>query len=173
MSQSVFSNPIPPLNPEDTIPQIPYSRRRIRTGLTVTLVGFLLFLIGVRPGIFGLDRSPVIGFVQIAVFLVGLALMCIGGYLSIMALWKKQQPSIAADLGLRLVSTGYVIAVFAGMADIFGIGSHPLPGLPFFGYWQAIGVEVGQAFIAIGFLMLIPYQRKKANGQPADFTAKA
>ena len=68
MSEPVPSNPIPPLSSEDTIPQRPYSRRRIRTGLTVTLVGFVIFLIGIRPGIFGLDRSPVIGFVQIAVF---------------------------------------------------------------------------------------------------------
>lgn len=160
MSESVPSNPIPPLNPENTIPERPYSRRRIRTGLIVTLIGFVIFLIGVRPAIFGLDRSPVIGFVQIAVFLVGLALICIGGYLSMMALWKKQQPSIAADLGLRLVATGYVIAVFAGMADIFGLGSHPLPGLPYFGHWQAFGVESGQAIIAIGFLLLIPFRKK-------------
>jgi uncharacterized membrane protein YidH (DUF202 family) len=163
MNESNPSVPIPSITSEDTIPQRPYSRRRIRTGLTLTLAGFLIFLIGARPSIFGLDRSPVIGFVQIAVFLVGLALMCIGGYLSMMALWKKQQPSIAADLGLRLVCTGYVIAVFAGMADIFGMGSHPLPGLPFFGQWQARGVEVGQAFIAIGFLLLIPYKKTTKN----------
>lgn len=161
MSGSVSDIPIPPTQSEDTLPQRPYSRRRIRTGLTVTLVGLLIFLVGARPSIFGLDRSPVIGFVQIAVFLIGLALICIGGYLSMMALWKKQQPSIAADIGLRLVCTGYVIAVFAGMADIFGVGSHPLPGLPFFGQWQARGVEVGQAIIAIGFLMLIPFKRSK------------
>lgn len=160
MNEPVQNVPIPPITAEDTIPQRPYSRRRIRVGLTVTLVGFVIFLIGARPSIFGLDRSPVIGFVQIAVFLIGLALICIGGYLSMMALWKKQQPSIAADLGLRLVCTGYVIAVFAGMADIFGMGSHPLPGLPFFGHWQARGVEIGQAIIAIGFLLLIPFKKK-------------
>lgn len=160
MNEPVQNVPIPPISTEDTIPQRPYSRRRIRVGLAVTLAGFVIFLIGARPSIFGLDRSPVIGFVQIAVFLVGLALICIGGYLSMMALWKKQQPSIAADLGLRLVCTGYVIAVFAGMADIFGMGSHPLPGLPFFGQWQARGVEIGQIIIAIGFLLLIPFKKK-------------
>ncbi|GAP15412.1 hypothetical protein LARV_03198 [Longilinea arvoryzae] len=167
MSETVPNIPIPPILSEDTIPQRPYSRRRIRTGLMITLVGLLIFLVGARPSIFGLDRSPVIGFVQIAVFLIGLALICIGGYLSMMALWKKQQPSIAADLGLRLVCTGYVVAVFAGMADIFGLGSHPLPGLPFFGQWQARGVEVGQAIIAIGFLMLIPF-KKPDDTRPAS-----
>lgn len=134
-----------------------YSIRRIRSGLILTLVGLVVFLLGARPGLFGLDRSPVIGFVQIAVFLVGLAIICIGGYTSLMALWKNRQPSIAADIGQRLVATGYVIAVFTGMADVFGVGSHQLPGVPYFGPWQARGVELGQAVIAIGFLLLIPY----------------
>ena len=133
------------------------SRFRIRTGLIITLFGFVVFLIGARPGILGLDRSPVIGFVQIAVFLVGLAIICIGGYISMMALWQDSSPSIAADIGLRLVTTGYVVAVFTGMADVFGFGSHPLPTVPYFGEWQARGVMLGEAIIAVGFFMLIPY----------------
>lgn len=51
----------------------------------------------------------------------------------------------------------------AGMADVFGLGSHPLPGVPYFGAWQARGVEFGQAIIAIGLLMLIPYHKFKRN----------
>jgi len=133
---------------------------RIRFGLIATIVGFLIFLLGARPSIFGLDRSPVIGFVQIAMFLIGLAGMCIGGYISMMALWNGNQPSIAADIGMRLVATGYVIAVFAGMADIFGMGSHPLPDVPYFGAWQARGVEIGELIIAIGFLMMVPFKKK-------------
>ncbi|MBE0698966.1 MAG: hypothetical protein IH586_18770, partial [Anaerolineaceae bacterium] len=130
----------------------------------LTLAGFLVFLFGARPGMFGLDRSPIIGFVQIAVFLVGLAIICIGGYISMTSLWRERPTSIAADIGLRLVATGYVIAVFAGMADIFGFGSHPLPKLPFFGEWQARGVEVGQVFIAIGFILLLPFSHSEKRG---------
>jgi hypothetical protein len=80
-----------------------------------------------------MDRSPVTGFVQIAVFLVGLALMCLGGYLGLNALWNGAQKTIAADIGLRLVSTGYVVAVASGMADIFGFGTQTLPNIPYFG----------------------------------------
>lgn len=136
-----------------------YSIRRIRNGLLITLIGLLIFLVGARPSLFGADRSPVIGFVQIAVFLIGLAVICLGGFTSLMSLWKNKQPSIAADIGTRLVATGYVVAVFAGMADVFGVGSHQLPGIPYFGPWQAGGVEIGQAIIGIGFLLLIPYGR--------------
>jgi len=145
-------------------PTVPatYSRRRVRTGLLLTLGGALVFMIGARPDIFGIDRSPVVGFVQIAVFLTGLGMICIGGYLSLMALWKDQPRTIAADIGLRLVATGFLVSVFSGMADVFGFGSHPLPGVPFFGEWQARGVEIGQAIIAVGFLLMIPYTQSKA-----------
>ena len=134
------------------------NRFRIRLGLILTILGFLIFLMGVDPGIFGLDRSPVTGFVQIATFLVGLALMCMGGYTGLNALWNGTEKSIAADIGLRLVATGYVVAVACGMADIFGVGSQPLPQIPYFGPWQAIGVMVGEAIIALGFILLIPYR---------------
>ena len=154
-----FPTPVelPPASDDPGTRPLTYSRRRIRFGLTTTLLGFMIFLLGARPGIFGLDRSPVIGFVQIATFLVGLAVICIGGYTSLMALWKNRSPSIAADIGLRMVTTGYVVTVFAGMADVFGFGSHPLPGVPYFGAWQVTGVMIGQAVIALGFLLCIPY----------------
>ncbi len=137
------------------------SQLRIRAGLFITLLGLFVFIVGAKPGWLGLDRSKVVGFVQIAVFLVGLALICFGGYVTLLALWRGKQRSIAADIGLRLVSTGYVITVFAGMADVFGLGSQPLPAIPYFGPWQASGVFIGQVFIAIGFLLLIPYRVKK------------
>jgi hypothetical protein len=47
------------------------------------------------------------------------------------------------------------------MADVFGIGSHPLPGVPFFGVWQARGMEIGIGFIAIGFVMMFPFYLKR------------
>jgi hypothetical protein len=134
----------------------PFPRQKLRLGLSSTLLGFVILLLGARPGLFSLDRSPVIGFVQIAVLLIGLAIICIGGYLSLAALWYQRPFSIPADIGLRLVTTGFVISVFSGMADIFGFGSHPLPGIPYFGPLQAAGVMIGEIVIAIGFSLLIP-----------------
>jgi hypothetical protein len=130
---------------------------RVRFSFITTLFGLFIFVIGAKPNWFGWDRSPVVGFIQIAVFLIGLALICIGGYVGLLALWGREQRSILADIGLRLVGTGYVIAVFTGMADVFGLGSQPLPNVPYFGPWQAGGVLIGQIFIAIGFLLTIPY----------------
>ena len=143
-----------------TRPRNGVSRLRIRVGLLATFFGLIIYLVGAAPELFGANRSPVTGFLQISVFLVGLAIMCIGGFISLNALWNGHEKSIVADIGLRLVATGYVVAVATGMADMFGIGNHPFPKIPYFGAWQALGVLIGEAVIVIGFLMLIPYTIK-------------
>lgn len=130
----------------------------VRVGLNLTLIGFLVFTLGAKPEWFGMDRSPVVGFVQIVIFVVGLGVLSLGGYIGLIALWGNEERSIAADIGLRLVATGYVLAVFTGMADLFGMGTQPLPNVPFFGPLQALGMELGEAVIAIGFLITIPYK---------------
>ncbi len=142
---------------EADLPSIP--RNPVQAGLITTLIGLLIFTMGAKPEWFGLDRSPVVGFVQIAVFLIGLAVICMGGYVGLIALWGDDERSIAADIGLRLVATGYVMAVFTGMADVFGMGTQPLPGVPFFGPLQALGMEIGQGMILLGFILTIPLTR--------------
>ena len=145
--------------------------RCIQFGLIIAVGGFLVLMVGAKPELFLLDRSPVLGFIQVSVMLVGLALMCIGGYISLMGLWKGERPSIAAEIGKRIISTGYIIAVFAGLADIFGLGSHPYPEfIPYFGDWQARGVQIAEGFIAIGILMMLPYSRNPLfrSRQPQD-----
>jgi hypothetical protein len=147
-----------------TIPvNVRISYAKLRIGLVFALIGFVIFLLGARPSLFGMDRSPVIGFVQIAVFLVGLAVICLGGYLSLNTFWPRHERSIGADIGMRLVSTGYVVAVFAGMADIFGFGSHLQARLAYFGPWQARGVQIGEMIIAAGFFLMLPLFQKREN----------
>jgi hypothetical protein len=146
--------------PDSTL-QDPPSRTRVRFGLVVTALGFFVFVVGSKPAWFGWDNSPTVGFIQVAVLLVGLGIICLGGYVSLLALWKgQQQRTIAADIGLRLVATGYVVSVFAGMADVFGMGTQTLPDVPFFGPLQARGIVIGQAIVAIGFLLMIPFRMK-------------
>jgi len=134
-----------------------YSKGKVRVGLITTLTGFLIFLIGLHPAWFGFASRPGVGFIKISVFLIGLGLICLGGYLSLAALWKRGTFSIAADVGMRLIATGYLISVFSGMADVFGFGSQLSPMVPSFGRWQASGVEIGELVIAVGLLLLIPY----------------
>jgi hypothetical protein len=138
-------------------PAFRVSYLRVRFSLICVGIGLLIFVIGAKPNWFGWSTIPEVGFLQVAVFLLGLGLICIGGFIGISALWGREQRSILADFGSRLIGTGYVITVFAGMADIFGMGAQTLPDTPYFGPLQASGVFIGQIVIAVGFLMFIPY----------------
>lgn len=152
---------LPASTPVQTTPRSDDSLTpRLRVSLSLTWIGLFIFAIGAKPNLFGLDRSPVIGFVQIVIFLFGLSLICLGGYLGLHALWWNHERTITSDIGSRLVATGYVFCTFAGLADIFGMGSHPFPQVPYFGAWQATGVLIGQGIIALGFLMMIPFHLK-------------
>ncbi len=140
-------------------------RDRVYFGLIVAALGFIVFIVGAKPEWFGQDRSPVVGFVQITVFLIGLAFICLGGYIGLAALWAGQEKSIAADIGLRLIGTGYVIAVFTGMADIFGMTIADTPKVPYFGPWQAAGVQIGMGLIALGMILIVPPKQTEDSEQ--------
>jgi len=150
-----------------TEPAFRVSYLRIRFSLLSVFTGLFILVVGAKPDWFNVDRSPIVGFIQIAVFLIGLAMICTGGFVGLHALWGKEQKSILADFGSRLVGTGYVISVFTGMADVFGWGSQPLPMVPYFGPWQARGVLIGQAVIAIGLLMMVPYRLHEKPPEPS------
>lgn len=136
-------------------------RFRTRLGLLIVAAGLVIFILGADPAIFNLDQSPITGFVQIVVFLIGLAMICVGGFIALNALWNGHEKTIAADIGLRLVSTGYVVSLGSGLADVFGFGTHTYPRIPYFGPWQASGVMVGEVIIIIGFVLMIPLPSQK------------
>ena len=158
------NNPVPASTPVETTPRMENpSAPRIRVSIVITLIGLMIFTIGAKPDLFGWDRAPVVGFVQIAVFIFGLAIICLGGYIGLLTLWWGYERTIVSEIGTRLVGTGYIVAVFAGMADIFGMGSQPFPQVPYFGPWQATGVLIGQGIIALGFLLFIPFHPHKVS----------
>lgn len=144
--------------PPQEIRSSPVNRENLPLGLVVAFVGLLIIILGAKPGWFGLNHNPVVGFVQIIVFLIGLALICLGGYLGLNSLWNGDEKSIIADIGIRLVSTGYVVALFSGMSDVFGMSVQNSTKTPFFGPWQEAGMELGLVIIAVGVLMIIPYK---------------
>lgn len=90
-------------------------------------------------------------------------MLCLGGYLSFKACQLKERiQSLAQDIGVRLVATGYLISLISGMADAFGFGSQTWPALPFFGPRQAAGVIIGEIVIAFGFILYMPFFSTKA-----------
>ena len=132
-------------------------------GIILSCLGMGLFLIGVSPAAFGVDRSPMLGTIQIAFLGVGLGLFSLGSCLSLLWLWKGRQLSISADFGWRLVATGYVVALWTGMADIWGFGTSEVSKTLCFGPWQERGVIFGEILIGVGLLLLVPWKKSSLS----------
>lgn len=125
-----------------------------RFGAGVVGLGFVIFLVGIYPGSFGMDITPGLGVVQIFTFLVGLSLMTLGAYIYMYATrHRAQEPRLREDIGLRLMATGLVLAYAIGLADVIGIGTHFGRERPLFGDLQAWGVGVSIAVIIAGVVM--------------------
>ena len=139
-----------------------------RLGLILTGIGLVFFLLGAVPNVFGLDNSEAVGFVQVGVFTIGLLLICLGGSFALGSLWPDHWRSIAADFGLRIAWSGWVLAAISALADIVGLGTQPLStSYTFFGFWQARGVLIGEGLIFVGFALMIPF-KKDFPPRPAD-----
>jgi hypothetical protein len=133
-------------------------KRRVNIGMILSVAGFLIFILGADPGIFNLNGSPLIGFIQTVTFSIGLAMLCLGGFISFKACQRSDRSqSLAQDIGIRLVATGYLISLISGMADVFGFGTQTWPANPYFGPRQASGVITGELIIAVGFLLYLPF----------------
>lgn len=138
------------------------SRRQVWTasGLTViVLLGLFMFLLGIHPALFGLDRSPVVGFVQMGVWLTGLAVVLLGAYAAARIVRNSRKHSLRSEIGIRLVASGYVIALAASLADFLGIGSHPLPTV-YFGPIQVAGLVTGVVMSLTGLILYLPRGRR-------------
>ena len=137
---------------------LPLRRRNwTRRLLVVDLVGVALFLLGIHPATFGIDRSPVIGYVQVTVFLFGLGVITLVTYV-ISWLQRPASPpvTLVQDIGARLMATGYVLSALSSTADLIGLGSEPLPRPPHFGTLQTVGLLVGALVTLVGLIMNYP-----------------
>jgi hypothetical protein len=130
--------------------------------MSSVLGGLFLFVLGINPNLINMDRSPVVGFVQVGVWLFGLALMCFGAYATLRIYRNKHPLSLRAEIGERLVATGYVVAAAASLADFIGIGSHEIPEL-IFGPIQIIGLIVGVVTALLGVVLYLPRFRRESE----------
>ncbi len=131
--------------------------------LTAALGGFVIFTVGARPEWLGLATTPEVGFLQILFMTVGMGLLSAAGYLAFRVLWRGEPLSIAAQIGGRLIATGYVVVAASTMADILGLGSQTWPRNAHFGPIQSYGVLIGEFIIGVGLLLLYPRKRAPSS----------
>ena len=130
--------------------------------MTVVLAGLFLFILGVAPDLIGMDRSPVIGFVQVGTWLTGLAILLLGAYFAERVIRNGLENTLISEVGSRLIATGYVLVAAASLADFIGIGSHPLQNI-YFGPLQVVGVVLGILFSLVGVLLYWPSRVSQAG----------
>jgi hypothetical protein len=96
-----------------------------------------------------------VGFVQVGVWLVGLALLLLAAYLTERVIRNGRPDTLLSEIGARLIATGYVVAAAASLADFIGIGSHTIPTLRF-GHLQVIGLIIGLVTSLLGIVLYWP-----------------
>ncbi|GMR10119.1 MAG: hypothetical protein BMS9Abin28_0940 [Anaerolineae bacterium] len=130
----------------------------------MVLIGLFIFMIGIYPNLIGMDRSPVVGFVQIGVWLLGLGILLLGSTLTVRVIRNGHPNSLRSEVGLRLIATGYVFAVAASFADFLGIGSHTLPGISY-GPLQVTGLALGVLVSLFGVILYWPGKGSHASSE--------
>ncbi|TFH35412.1 MAG: hypothetical protein E4G99_07330 [Anaerolineales bacterium] len=123
--------------------------------MTIVLVGLIIFILGVQPDIVKLNRSQTVGFVQIGVWLTGLAILLLAAHATVRVVRNGKATSLRADIGLRLLATGYVVAAVASLADFIGVGAQRMPFIAF-GPVQVIGLVTGVLLSLLGVIFYWP-----------------
>ena len=127
-----------------------------QVGIAMSTLGIMVALMGLFPGLTGVEETPGIGLVQVIMLLVGYAMLLLGGVLYVkVTFYIGVRSNLAQQLGLRLMLTGLLFAAIAGLADILGFGSHLRTTTTdiFFGGWQAVGTLAMFALSSFGVLL--------------------
>lgn len=133
--------------------------RLARLWMTVVLIGLLIFIVGIQPDLIGMNRSVTVGFVQIGVWLTGLAILLLAAYATVRVVRNGKTNSLRADIGIRLIATGYVVAAVGSLADFIGVGAHRMPVI-YFGHIQVIGLVMGILLSMLGVILYMPRTKK-------------
>lgn len=126
-------------------------------GIVVGALGGVLMLMGLFPGVTGINPGVGIGIVQFATIILGASLLNLGAMLYVKyTLYVGRAANLTQQICLRLSLTGLVLAAFTGLADYLGFGSHVVElGSPqvFFGQLQASALLVFLLIASLGVLL--------------------
>jgi len=131
-------------------------QKNSQVSITIGALGIVLILIGLFPGIVGLETVQGVGVLQVLVILTGCSVLFASAYMYVKQSFYAGQPStLAQSIGIRLTLTGLLIAAAAGLADVLGFGTHPPTNTerPLLGYLQALfligGILLGSSGVLI------------------------
>lgn len=130
--------------------------RLSQVGIALGALGVVLMLMGLFPGVTGLDPTPGIGLLQIVALLIGFSWFIFGALIYVKYTFYINTPAtLTQSIGTRLAMTGLVLAAMMGLADALGYGSHgpQFNGEAYLGQLQAAGIIVSYILSSIGVLV--------------------
>lgn len=129
-----------------------------QVGIALSALGIVIALMGLFPGMTGVEATIGIGVVQVFMLLSGYGLLVFGAIIYAKFTFFLEIPStLGQQIGIRLALTGLLFAALSGLADILGFGSHVRSdtGDIFFGFWQAFGLLASLAMSSFGVLVYV------------------
>jgi hypothetical protein len=144
--------------------------RYTQLSITIGALGIVITLIGLFPGIAGLETAEGIGVLQVLVILLGFSLLFVGAYYFAKKTFYSGMPNtLAQDIGVRLTMTGLLIAAAAGFADVLGFGSHAPNDdtRPLLGHLQAAALIGGFLIASSGVVIFALFGPPPDDEQPA------
>ena len=140
--------------------------------ITIGTLGIVIALIGLFPGIVGLEAAEGIGVLQVLVILLGFSILYFAAYYFAKQTFFPGQPTtLAQNIGVRLTMTGLLIAAAAGLADVLGFGTHISDSYdrPLLGQLQALFFIGGLLLASSGVVIFALFGPPEEN-QDADNT---
>jgi hypothetical protein len=127
-----------------------------QVGIALGMLGAMIMLMGLFPGVTGVAPTSGVGIVQITVTLVGFTLLIFGALVYVkFAFYAYQPATLAQQIGTRLALTGLVLAGIAAFSDALGFGSHgaQFTEFEFLGPLQAGGIIASFLLSCLGVLV--------------------
>jgi len=134
-------------------------------GIVVAALGIVLALMGLFPGVTGIQVAAGVGIVQFVSILSGFTLLDLGALVYVkFSFYVRRAANLAQQIGVRLTLTGLVLAGLTGMADFLGFGSHARTATSdvYFGQLQALALLGSLLIAALGVLIYA------VTGSPPD-----
>lgn len=117
--------------------------RIAQVGIAVGMLGAMITLMGLFPGVTGLEPTPGMGITQIIAMLIGIALLLEGAIIYLKyAFYAHHRPTLGQQIGTRLAVTGWVLMTMISLADVLGFGTHGAltNGINVMGELQTFGI---------------------------------
>lgn len=133
--------------------------RIAQLGIAIGALGLILTVMGLFPGLTGLEPTSGIGLIQVFVILMGMTLLILGALIYVkFTFYAFLKSTLMQQIGNRLALTGLVMAALAGLADVLGFGSHGIvidaeETEMFLGRLQAVAIILSFFVSAFGVLV--------------------